>query len=424
MTQDLLIGHDIESSLRKVPEDILLGCEEIAKRIIAKYNENLDLDKQENLDLIVRPLAATLAVNELALRTIFSESTLEGIVSSTEISKELKKAMLLNFAKLNNINVASNDIEAIYSEIDFALRDRGGDIAFKIQSAIKDIDTLLRIFIATSLSPEMTRDKISYVQLPSTEVMDFTRSEFNLATTSNPAFSRADIENYQHFKESTPFKIPGYLDIYFSTAIIEEEMSIAPNTSLTLPSAYYASIDVLEDAFYSITMIDEAKEGLILQSPTITTSSEQITVKIKKYTNPELDTYILEDRIPSGYNVLYKGMYPLFLDFVLLTKDNQNIDTLTLKGAIDEYLESISRAMIEVSPSALHSFLQREYGINGVIKSTISAKLQLTAKDSVSLDVSFPITQKDLSIPVAFNSANYSNRTIACFVGEVNFETE
>jgi len=424
MTQDLLIGHDIESSLRKVPEDILLGCEEIAKRIIAKYNENLDLDKQENLDLIVRPLAATLAVNELALRTIFSESTLEGIVSSTEISKELKKAMLLNFAKLNNINVASNDIEAIYSEIDFALRDKGGDIAFKIQSAIKDIDTLLRIFIATSLSPEMTRDKISYIQLPSTEVMDFTRSEFNLATTSNPAFSRADVENYQHFKESTPFKIPGYLDIYFSTAIIEEEMSIAPNTSLTLPSAYYASIDVLEDAFYSITMIDEAKEGLILQSPTITTSSEQITVKIKKYTNPELDTYILEDRIPSGYNVLYKGMYPLFLDFVLLTKDNQNIDTLTLKGAIDEYLASISRAMIEVSPSALHSFLQREYGINGVIKSTISAKLQLTAKDSVSLDVSFPITQKDLSIPVAFNSANYSNRTIACFVGEVNFETE
>ena len=424
MTQDLLIGHDIESSLRKVPEDILLGCEEIAKRIIAKYNENLDLDKQENLDLIVRPLAATLAVNELALRTIFSESTLEGIVSSTEISKELKKAMLLNFAKLNNINVASNDIEAIYSEIDFALRDRGGDIAFKIQSAIKDIDTLLRIFIATSLSPEMTRDKISYIQLPSTEVMDFTRSEFNLATTSNPAFSRADIENYQHFKESTPFKIPGYLDIYFSTAIIEEEMSIAPNTSLTLPSAYYASIDVLEDAFYSITMIDEAKEGLILQSPTITTSSEQITVKTKKYINPELDTYILEDRIPSGYNVLYKGMYPLFLDFVLLTKDNQNIDTLTLKGAINEYLESISRAMIEVSPSALHSFLQREYGINGVIKSTISAKLQLTAKDSVSLDVSFPITQKDLSIPVAFNSANYSNRTIACFVGEVNFETE
>ena len=424
MTQDLLIGHDIENSLRKVPEDILLGCEEIAKRIIAKYNTDLDLDKQENLDLIVRPLAATLAVNELALRTIFSESTLDGIVSSVEISKELKKAMLLNFAKLNNINIASNDIEAIYSEIDFALRDKGGDIAFKIQSAIKNIDTLIRIFIATSLSPEMTRDKISYVQLPSAEVMDFTRSEFNLATTNNPAFSRADIENYQHFKESTPFKIPGYIDLYFSTAIIEEEISIAPSTSHNLPEAYYASIEVLEDTFYSITMIDEAREGLILQSPVITTSSEQITARIRKYTNPNLDTYILEDRVPSGYDVLYKGMYPLFLDFVLLIKGSPSVDNSTLKEAIDEYLVSISRAMIEISPSSLHSFLQSEYGIDGVIKSTISAKLQLTAKDSISLDVSFPLTQKDLSIPTAFNSANYSNRTIACFAGEVNFETE
>jgi hypothetical protein len=111
----------------------------------------------------------------------------------------------------------------------------------------------------------------------------------------------------------------------------------------------------------------------------------------------------------------------MFIDFNVYTREN--IDITALKTHIMTYIDSVSGSMEMLSISDLQSHLS-SLGISITISPTIKSRLFLSTETYNDFDSVFPLSMKDISIPVEFNPDMITERTIKIFLGEVNVTKE
>jgi hypothetical protein len=119
LLNDIILSQDTVDAFFKLDDDVIRACDAKAKEICKALFPTIDIDREENIELVVRPMSSTIALNEIMLQNIFSMSSIDGIYSSSTLSDNIKIPVLRNYAAMNGINVLSNDMESIFSEIKF-----------------------------------------------------------------------------------------------------------------------------------------------------------------------------------------------------------------------------------------------------------------------------------------------------------------
>ena len=422
LLNDMIVTEDLYAAFQGLEENVAIACDTKAKEICVELFPSIDFTRQENIDLVIRPLSAVIAVNELALQNLFSESTLEGIVSSNTIPSSTKAMMLKNFASLNGIRTASNDPESLYNEISFYIHNnninRKDVLSNSILEEFPSIDRLS--FIDNSFS-EMVRSKIPYVQINHLKVMDFERSEHNIGTLVGTAYSRADYQTYQDYKKSDNVVIPGMLDVYFSTPIVTEELTLTKEMGYyNIDGGYF--IDIQCDKGFVILEQDIFSEGIVKTNIVlfIPEGEEEETVSVTRYQDPVFESYSKNDEF-TIVDILTKGFFPLFIDFEIFTRDS--VDTDAIRLGIGAYFDTIGGSIASASINDLQNFLKAR-GTKVTFSPKSMARLFTSAGKKIDMDVIFPLSMKDIQIPPELEEDQYSGKTIKLFVGDINVTKE
>ena len=420
LLNDVILSQDIVDAFFGMDADVTKACDEKAKQICAKFFPKIDISREENIELVVRPMSAVIALNELLLQNIFSYSTIDGIYLSKTLPDKIKVPLLQNYAILNGIHTVSKDVESLYSEIKFGVKsnsmNRETNIRNILENSISDIDRLM--FIESDMR-EMDRNKLSYVQINHIDAMNFKRLTTNAGTIIDTAYNRNDYQRYLEYIESDSIELPGTLDIYFSSGLVTETITISRDSDglFNFEEGYYISIKT--DKTFALLEDDKRKWGITKSAPRIyvSASDEEEEFEVIKYRFVDLEGEINTDDF-TVVDVLFKGFYPLFIDFSVYTKDG-NVDNNTILLSIQRYLDSISGNMSLISHNDMTDFIKKD-GNNVVIASTNSASGFTNMNMEFETSVTFPISMKDISIPPEIRRESISERTIKVFARSVN----
>jgi len=421
---DMVLSEEIKESFFNLEDNVIEACDRKARDICMELFPEIDFSRQENIDLVVRPMSAVIAINEIILQNMFSESSIDGIMNSKTLSASMKSVMLKNFANLNGIRTASNDPDSLYSEITFGIQNNNLNRKNVFDNSIVEkFPQINRLFFADTKEREMVRNKIPYLQIDHLKVMSFSRSEFNRGTVVGLGYSRDDYERYQHYKESDRVSIPGVLDVYFSTPIVEEEVQVFKGEKYyELDAEYYISVTTKSGKDFVIVEDDMFTYGMTKTKLRIFVpeGDNSEVFKVKRYMDPMFENEYKSDEFAIT-DIQYKGFFPMFVDFDVFTR--YSIDEQLLRAKIDEYLDSKSGNMSNISINDLQNFLKSN-GMIVTIAARTSARLFLSVGMDVGMSVAFPLSVKDLSIPPEVESAQFTERTIRIFAGDINVEKE
>ena len=417
---DVILSKDTVESLFNMDADITAACDSKAMEICIKLFPEIDLSREENVDLVVRPMSAVIALNEMLLENLMSMSSIEGVYQSKTLSPSLKAMVLGNFGRFNGINVISSDVDSLYSEIKFALKtssmNRESSVKEVIYGSNIGIDRI--VFIDNS-NKEMSRSKIPYIQIDGLKVMNFKRAASNQGTLLNGAYDRRDFQRYQDYLASESVVMPGMLDVYFSTSIVEEDIPVSRDAvgRYTLPSGYYIAISPATNDFALIEE-DARYWGITRTSPTIyIPGGEPIEdIHVVRYEDLDPSTTIDSDEF-SIMDILFKGIYPIFVDFTCYTKDQ--VDSARIKGSIDSYLASVGGNMSEISMNDLVNFIRKK-GDDVSMSSSNACSVYSATNLPINMSLTFPISMKDISIPDEYRPESISEKTTRIFCRSVN----
>ncbi len=417
---DIILSKDVVDSLFNMDEDVSKACDSKAKEICKTLFPKVDLSREENIELVIRPMSAVIALNELLLQNIFSMSSIDGVYTSTTIPEQTKIPILKNYALLNNIQTVSVDIHSLFSEIKFGMN----SASMNRETSVKDViynntDKINRIMFIDSSCGEMDRNKIPYIQINHLKVMDFERTDMNQGTLIGTGYNREDYQKYQDYKNAETVNLPGVLDIYHSSGLIEETITATKNTNgvYKLGNGFYigithASKDVL------ILENDILNWGIVDTDPSVYMfngeAEEEFNIVRYNYVNfsesVDSDEFTIMD-------VLFKGFYPMFVDFIVYGK--HEVDTARLLNSINEYLDSVGGDMHTISHNDMSDYVRAE-GDNVVFSSTNQATVFTTININFETEITFPLTMKDVLVPVELKRSSISERTVRVFARSVN----
>lgn len=420
---DMILSNEIKDAFFNLDSNVSSACDAKAREICVEMFPDIDFTRQENIDLVIRPLSAVIAMNEIILQNLFSESTIDGIKDSRTIPSGMKSIMLKNFAKLNGISTVSTDPESLYSEIVFFLNNnnitRKEVFSNSMISEFSDVD---RLFFADSNESEMVRNLIPYVQIDHLKVMNFSRSEYNMGTLVGTGYSRDDYQRYQDYKKSERVRIPGVLDVYFSTMLIKEDIVIdkVEGKYFILPEGYY--ISATTDKQFILTENDIMSNGIVKSSPRffIPDGGNSEIFSVTRYIDPEFENYSRNDDFEIT-DVMTKGFYPLFINLEVFSRTD--VDENILKKKIEEYFSSVGGNISDISINDMQNFLTSK-GITVTVSPRSNSTLFSSTNMGIQMDTVFPLSVKDIQIPPEIDSAPFTSRTIRAFVGEVNVTKE
>ena len=429
---NLLISKSIPSALRNVDPNIISSAEEVAKNII-RQSTDVDLTTIENIDLIVRPLAAVILTNEMLLENMFSETTVHGILISETLSDVIKYKMLSSFSKLNGISHVGRSPEDLYSQISIALKNKttsslDGVLSTILNDESKSINTLL---VMDGTYPEMERNKLSYIQINSSKAMSFMRNDNEVGTLTDGGYNRHDRAIYDAAVNAGRITLPGLIDIVFKSELIRETVTIQRVSNYLdgdiakyeLPEAYYVDVQATDSNLSAvISSSDRMKDGIV-KIPLevhVQNGGESIEFEITKYSDPDFESAIDESTIET-LDIAYRGKFPLLVDFKVFT--TKEVDEVQVKSVIEEYLMLNNGVMSVLSPSEIMNELTAS-GISGVLSSSNVAHLYSSVGQSSEQSITFPLSTRDLHIDPTLISSRFSDRTISVFLNTLTIEVE
>jgi hypothetical protein len=283
-----------------------------------------------------------------------------------------------------------------------------------------NIEKINRLMFIESTMKEMDRNKLSYVQINHLEEMNFERSIYNAGTVIGTAYNREDYQRYIDFKKSDPIELPGTLDVYFSTNLVKETVSIERSSDgiFYFPTGYYIYIKNTSKN-YTLLENDERKWGIVESAPKIyvTDSDSTEEFEVLKYDYIDFSESLNTDDF-SVVDVLFKGFYPVFIDFTAYTKDG-NSNSERILDSINAYLDTISGDMAMISHNEMNDAV-RKNGDNILLAVKNSSEGFSNMNMAFQNEVVFPITMKDISIPVEIRRPSISEKTIRVYARSVN----
>ena len=423
LLNDILVSDAILESMKNIDTRVAEASDAKAREICMEIFPDVNFGLQENIDLVIRPLSAVIALNEMVLQEMYQSSSLDGILNSTTIPEQLKVKMFHNFAKLNNINVVSKDSISLYSEITQKIHANNiNNMEVFTNDLYEDFPFLTRLFFVDDSMPEMERNKVPYIQIDHAAIMNFERSEYNRGTLLNGAYLRDDYQTYQEYKESDRVSIPGMLDVYFSTKPKVETVTVQKNSDgfYYLPEGYY--IDIESEKEMTILENDLMRWGISKFSLGVDVDNGDMFEDFvcMKYEDPMFENYRNKDAFVVR-DVMYKGFFPLLVHFTIFTK--QDLDIYALRGSIVEYLDSIGGSMHLISIADMQKFLLNK-GFDVVVSSSNDASLFVSSGRKVDMQTIFPLTMRDMQIPAELRTSQISENTIRIYTGDINVVKE
>lgn len=412
---DIILSKEVVDSLFNMDQDVVKACDSKAKEICKTLFPKVDLTREENIELVIRPMSSVIALNELLLQTIFSMSSIEGVYSSKTIPEATKIPIIKNYATLNGIRTVSSDLSSLFSEVKFAMKTASMNRESSVKEAIYNYsDDINRIMFIDASDSEMNRNKIPYIQIDHLKVMDFERTDLNQGTLIGTGYNRADYQKYQDFKRSDFVEIPGALDIYYSTKLEKETITVSKNNNGTysIPEGFYIYVKSTSRD-YVLLEDDRRYWGITKFSPSIFifNGDQEEEFEVLRYKNIDFSSAVNHDEF-TVMDVLYKGFYPVFVDFTVYSRTDINQERLL--NSINEYLDSVGGNMNAISHNDLSDYV-RAHGDNVVFASTNNASMYTSANISFDTKMTFPLSMKDLEIPVELKMSSMSSRTIKVF---------
>jgi hypothetical protein len=396
----------------------------MATEIISGKIPSLDITTQENKDLIIRPLAMVILANELILESMFAETTIEGILKSERLPDIIKSKMLKTFALINGIVVIGNSPADIYSQILFSLNNRNSNLSKKLTKLVEENTIIDSLVIIDLNGEELERNKLSYIQLESSKAMFFTRSHINNGTLLDGGYSRSDRLVYDEYMNSEKIVIPGAVDVVFSASITDEVLTVdMVDNQYTFPSGYYIDISPQAEKQFAIISDDKMVHGISKLEPVVFVEGGSPTeaFNVKRFVDPNFEVEIDELEI-EVLDVLFKGKYPLLIDFTLYSTKEQDVDVI--KNVIEEYFKINSRMISLLSPSEIMLELKQKAGIDVIVSSTNSGSLFFAVGKWTQQSITFPLTEKDFTIPDEITTSMITRRTVSAHVGIVTVVVE
>jgi hypothetical protein len=170
---------------------------------------------------------------------------------------------------------------------------------------------------------------------------------------------------------------------------------------------------------YTLLENDTRKWGIVESSPKIYVSNaDQIEeFEVLKYDYVDFYQTVNTDDF-SVVDVMFKGFYPLFIDFIAYAK-NDDFDSDRILNSINEYLDSISGDMTMISHNDMNNFV-RKNGDNVLIAVKNQAEGFTNMNIAYQTNVIFPITMKDVVIPIEIRKQSISERTIRVFARSID----
>lgn len=419
LMNDVLVSDQILQAMKNMDPIIAEAADKKAQEICLEIFPNVNFQLQENIDLVVRPLSAVIALNEMVLQEMYESSSLDGILNSKTIPEGFKVKMFQNFAKLNNIPIVSSDPASMYSEIVQRIRNNNiNNMEIFSADLYKNFPDLNRLFFVDDSMPEMERNKIPYIQIDHAAIMTFERSEHNRGTLIDGAYLRDDYQTYQEYKEADRVAIPGVVDVYFSTPTTAESITVSRGEDgvYELPEEYYINID--NDRHFVVIEDDRMRWGITkipLRVFVIDGGAEE-TFLCYKYRDPQFENYKNRDALVVR-DPMFKGFFPLLVHFTLYTKED--IDIYALRASMVSFLDSIGGSMKIFTVSALQQFLHNN-GFDVVVSTSNPASFFISAAHKIEMDTIFPLTMRDIQIPAELHTSQVSENTIRIFVGDIN----
>ncbi len=424
MLNNIVMSKELVDSLFSMDSEVVRACDNKAREMCVVLFPDIDLAREENVELVIRPMSAVIALNEMLLQNIFSASSINGIYTSSTIPDSMKVEMIRNYGTLNGIPTVSSDLESIYSEVRFAMRDNDLNRFSTLMSAMTDpANGIDRVFFADPSMVEMVRNKLPYLQINNLEIMDFSKTIHNSGTLIGTAYDRGDYQRYQDFKKAKAIELPGMLDIYFSTDIEFGSIDVTRNDGnlYVLPDGYYIYAISATKNFTAIED-DRRTKGIVESTPSIyVVDGENVEeILFARYASLDFKSIVDPDEM-TILDVLYKGFFPVLVDFNVYTREDVSGDRI--KDSISEYLSSVGGSMSSISHNDMTDFI-RGKGDNVVVSATNQASLFPRMNISFESNITFPLSRADLSIPVELNSESMTERTMRVFVRSVNVITE
>ena len=420
----LLLSNALEESLSLASEDSIKASEYMAAEIIKKNIPSVDMEAQENIDLVVRPLALVILANEMLLENMFSETSLEGIVSSPRLPDIIKSKMLKVFAFSNGIPVAGESPSDLYSQILFHLNNKESNLSKLLADIVENATGIDSLVIIDSSFDEMERNKLSYIPLESSIAMHFTRTKINNGTLLDGGYSRKDRLLYDESRKSDRIILPGTVDVLFSTKIEKSEILVSlVNGFYVLPASYYVNIRPKAEKQFAITVNDKMENGITKFAPSVFMEDgvAEETFVVSKYIDPVFETTI-DNREIETLDVLYKGKYPLMMDITVYTTSSV-INREEVATILEEYFADNSRDISLLSPSEMMDKLRKK-GIDVSIASSNNADLYFAIGKKMEQSVTFPLSEKDLTIPDEIVASTITRKTISAHVRSIIVEVE
>lgn len=417
VSNKLLIGEGIVEAIRSISADSLEAAEDIAQKIMETNVEGLNFENQETKDLIVRPLALTILASEVALRNMFSESSLYGVHSSKTMTEQEKSFLFYKYATLNGINLVSSVPRLQYAELKAMMKGAYGNLRQMLASAGKD-KRITSVYIADKNSKEMTRDNVPYLMLNTLKIDAMTHDELELSTATTGSYSREEVENFHKWKDSSRIKLGGCIDVIFVSEVIEETITIPVSDNRAILSSQYY-IDIVPEGLemeHAIEHTDAMFDGIVKTEASVYIQDdiETVTLKLRYYSDPIFNTSIGEEIEVS--DILFKGAYPLLVDLKLYTKED--IDIELAKSTIRDYLALNNHQMELISPSEIHAVLKAK-GITATVSSVNRAKIYLNNGISKNIDITFPLTMRDIPLNELIDKARISENTVAILLNDI-----
>lgn len=423
MFNDLLLSSQLLKSISEMPNESIEAAEEVAKSIIKREVPSVDMESQDNIDLVVRPLALTILAGDLIMKNLFSSTTVSGIANSNTLPDSIKTSLLKSFSEENGIPSVGTSPSDLMSQIEFFLTNKDRSLESHLWNISESNDIIMSMSILDMRSKEMIRNSISYIQLESSEEADFLASENSYQNLVGKSYKRSDFERYQQFKDSKRISIPGVIDVMFSSEVVKETVtvSVSEDGYYHFDDRYY--IDISSEKDFEIESKDIFLDGISKTNlrALVSDGLQEEDFTITYYVDPMFENYIDDDSIGFS-DVRFFGKYPLFLGLEVETVD-PSVSKEDILPIANKYIHDNSGAMDTISTGELMQIM-RESSIRGTVSSSCSGKMFYGVRNSADINVSFPVTSKDIVVPSNLNSDRYSKRTINVLVDEVSVSYE
>jgi len=321
--------------------------------------------------------------------------------------------MLKVFAAQNGIGTIGRDSVSIANELNVFLQNKNSNLVDILQKISKESQIpIYAISIFDINSQEMTRNKISYIQLPNKKEMSYSRSDFNIANLYVGSFSRGDYESKIAFDSSDKFKIPSVVDVLFYSDIVVEQKTIARNNDrYVFEDNYYISITPQRGTMEYVVSFDGDATGIDKRKYYLHAPSGEATevFNIKRYANVELQEKVDKNKIEIA-NIQFMGMFPLFLEL----KIHVNMipkEEAEAKNAIIQHFYKIGGRMQLFLAEDISRILA-SYGVKGTVAPQCTGNLYMHCNIKKEQTLSYPWSDRDISIPVEYDSEAYSKNNI------------